>query len=115
MIRMETPPTGRIGPYRIQGTLGQGGMGVVYRGEHVETGELAAIKTVRAATAALVASIRREIHALGRLRHPGVVRILEQGVSDGLPWYAMELLAGQTLRSAPPPPRESLALLRRLC
>jgi serine/threonine protein kinase len=32
-----------------------------------------------------------------RIRHPGIVRILEEGVENGLPWYAMELLEGQTL------------------
>ena len=42
-------------------------------------------------------SIRREIQALTRLRHPGVVRILDEGVDAGVPWYAMELLDGQTL------------------
>src|SRR5205807_8561919 len=43
---------------------------------------------------------RREIHALARLRHPGIVRILDEGVDGGLPWYAMELLDGVTLRQA---------------
>ncbi|MFY0523289.1 serine/threonine-protein kinase PknK [Archangium gephyra] len=89
----------RVGPYEILGVLGSGGMGVVYRGLHRETGEAAAIKTVRVVDAQIAASIRREIHALGRIQHPNVVRILEQGVFDGLPWYAMELLSGRTLRN----------------
>ncbi|WP_043390228.1 ATP-binding protein [Archangium violaceum] len=88
----------RIGPYRILGVLGRGGMGVVYRSQHVDTGELTAVKTVATAGEGTVASIRREIHALQQLRHPGVVRIVEQGVHGGLPWYAMELLQGRTLR-----------------
>ncbi|XXF76534.1 AAA family ATPase [Myxococcaceae bacterium GXIMD 01537] len=89
-----------IGPFRVQEVLGQGGMGVVYRGEHRETGEAVALKTVRAAAELSLASIRREIHALGRLSHPGVVRIVDEGVEGGLPWYAMELLRGETLRRA---------------
>jgi hypothetical protein len=44
-------------------------------------------------------SIRREIHALTRIDHPGVVRILDYGVHEGKPWYAMVLLEGETLRS----------------
>jgi serine/threonine protein kinase len=73
-------------------------MGVVYRGEHKETGEAVAIKTVRAPSADLLSSIRREIQALSRVRHPSIVRILGEGVSDGLPWYVMPLLQGRTLR-----------------
>jgi len=87
-----------LGPYRVTGILGRGGMGVVYRGEHADTGEAVAIKTVRAVEREHLASIRREIHALGRVRHPGVVRILADGETDGLPWYAMPLLQGRTLR-----------------
>ncbi|MGK3997199.1 serine/threonine-protein kinase [Sorangium sp. So ce1024] len=89
----------QIGPYRITSVLGRGGMGVVYRAEHVTTGARVALKTVAVPSASSSAAIRREIHALGRLRHPGIVRFLDQGVSDGLPWVAMELLTGRTLRS----------------
>ncbi|WP_394830093.1 protein kinase [Pendulispora rubella] len=88
-----------IGPYRITAVLGRGGMGVVYRGEHDETGHVVAVKTVRVSSDTLVESIRREIHALSRIRHPGIASIVGEGVSDGLPYYAMELLTGETLRS----------------
>jgi serine/threonine protein kinase/tetratricopeptide (TPR) repeat protein len=73
-------------------------MGVVYRAEHVETHSLVALKTVRLRNENLLSGIRREIRALMRVRHPGVVRILAEGVADGVPWYAMELLEGATLR-----------------
>ena len=89
---------GEIGPYRIGRVLGRGAMGVVYFAEHRETGTKAALKTVRGATASLISSIRREIAAMSRLHHPGVARIVDHGVADGFPWYAMELLAGETLR-----------------
>jgi predicted ATPase/serine/threonine protein kinase len=89
----------QLGSYRILDVLGAGGMGVVYRGQHVRDGSQAAIKTVHGVDGNKLASIRREIYALGRLRHPGIVRILDQGVSAGLPWYAMELLSGVTLES----------------
>ena len=87
-----------VGAYRIVGLLGRGGMGVVLRGEHMETGESVAVKTVRAPVENALSGIRREIHALGRVRHPGIVRIVDQGLADGRPWYAMQLLDGSTLR-----------------
>ncbi len=73
-------------------------MGVVYRAVHEETGAVVALKTVRVTSADLLASIRREVLALRKLAHPDVVRIEEVGVADVGPWYAMELLEGETLR-----------------
>jgi serine/threonine protein kinase/tetratricopeptide (TPR) repeat protein len=107
----EKSPPRVLGRYRILSVLGQGGMGVVYRGEHLETRELAAIKTIHTVSEQRLAGIRRETHALGRVRHPGVVRIVAEGVAGGLPWYAMELLEGRTLRDflAQPAPGASTA------
>jgi predicted ATPase/tRNA A-37 threonylcarbamoyl transferase component Bud32 len=110
----------RLGPYELSEPLGRGGMGVVYRGRHTETGRLVAVKTISVPDETLVASFRREIHALARLRHPGIVRILDQGVDSGLPWYAMEVLDGTSLRAytlAGSLDRLSsvLTLARRLC
>jgi serine/threonine protein kinase/Tfp pilus assembly protein PilF len=88
-----------IGPYRPLELLGRGGMGLVYRAEHGETGEHAAVKTLALPSEKGLASLRREIHALACIRHPGIVRIVDEGVEQGLPWYAMELVEGRTLRS----------------
>jgi serine/threonine protein kinase len=100
--KAETPAnTGHpraIGPYRITGQLGQGGMGVVYAGLHSQHGGSAAIKTVDRVDPLKFLLIRQEIHTLSRLRHPGVVRIFEQGTVDGQPWFAMERLEGLTLQ-----------------
>lgn len=85
-----------LGPYRIIKVIGSGGMGVVYEGEDPK-GKAVAIKTVLDPSGTLLASIRREIHALGRVKHPGIVEILDEGVTDGLPWYVMPLLRGRTL------------------
>ncbi|MBI2569332.1 MAG: tetratricopeptide repeat protein [Candidatus Schekmanbacteria bacterium] len=86
-----------IGPYRIQGILGRGGMGVVYRGVEEATGAVVAVKTVRGLHPSVLKGIRREIRSLARLRHPGIVRIVAEGMWSEVPWYAMEHLDGPTL------------------
>ncbi len=88
-----------LGPYLIKGQLGRGGMGVVYQGEHTGTGQVAAIKTVVDIDAEVVAAFRREVFALSRVEHPGVIRVFGQSEEDGRPWYAMELCEGPTLKS----------------
>src|SRR5215831_4423560 len=87
----------RVGPYRIIELIGAGGMGRVYRAEHLVTGQAVALKTANHLSAARMLALRLEIAALRAVSHPGVVQILDQGVESGVPWYAMELLLGQTL------------------
>ncbi|MFC1852936.1 tetratricopeptide repeat protein [candidate division CSSED10-310 bacterium] len=87
-----------IGSYHIIKPLGQGGMGVVYQAQHCETGDMVALKTIKMVDKVLLDGIRREIRALARIKHPGIVRIVAEGVLEGLPWYAMELLSGSSLR-----------------
>lgn len=86
-----------IGAYHVLEPLGRGGMGIVYRAMAPD-GRVVALKTVRVGSEAQLAGLRREIHALARLRHPGIVHILDEGVWEGLPWYAMELLEGVPLK-----------------
>ena len=87
-----------IGPYRILSVLGRGGMGVVYRGVDDTSGQECAIKTIQVAKIWLLASVRREVQALAAVDHPGVVRILGEGIDEGLPWFALELVEGTALR-----------------
>jgi len=88
-----------VGPYRILDVIGHGGTGVVFRAQHGESGELVALKRLLVESVADIGGMRREIDALRRLEHPGVVRIVDQGVDAAVPWYAMELLDGETLAS----------------
>src|SRR5579871_5590498 len=88
-----------VAGYRLVEALGYGGAGIVYRAVHQASGAEVALKTVRLSAPGALSSIRREIQALGRVRHPGVVRILDHGVEEGRPWYAMELIEGPTLHA----------------
>ncbi len=89
-----------IGPYKFQGILGRGGMGTVYRGRHEESGELHAIK-VLAPTYAHDPHFRgrfeSEIKALIKLDHPNIVRLLSFGQEDGMLFFSMELVEGNSL------------------
>ena len=87
--------------YRIRGTMGRGGMGVVYDAEHVELQRRVALKVLsaeHATSAEYTASFRREARAIARVHHPNLVTIHDFGqASDGRLYCAMELVAGETL------------------
>jgi eukaryotic-like serine/threonine-protein kinase len=87
-----------IGPYRILARLGAGGMGVVYRARRDGADADVALKTVHVLEPRMRSSLRREVRTLAQLAHPGVVPIVDQGMSGGTPYYAMELLQGELLR-----------------
>ncbi len=96
-------PETHIGQYKIVRTLGAGGMGTVYLGEHLLLGRRAAIKTLLPAL-----SIHREIvdrffteaRAISAISDPGVVQIFDFGYHvDGTAFIVMEYLEGESLDS----------------
>ncbi len=90
-----------VGPYRILERLGEGGMGVVYRGERTEpVRREVAIKVVRAGLRSVEARARfdAERQALALMDHPNVARILDGGTTtEGVPYFAMELVRGEAI------------------
>jgi len=90
----------QLGPYRIVGVLGRGGMGVVYRGINVETEQQVAVK-VLADTFTADAGLRRrfegEIETLRKLNHHHIVRLIGYGEEDARLFYSMEYVAGRSL------------------
>jgi serine/threonine-protein kinase len=92
----------RVGPYEIVEALGRGGMGEVYRARDPRLERQLAIKTVTAA-ALLDPQSRerfdREARAVAALSHPNILAIYDVGNHDGVPYIAVELLDGETLRS----------------
>src|SRR5438477_5670036 len=90
----------RIGPYEIREKLGAGGMGSVYLGRQVETGQLVAVKVLTASLArepGFVERFNREIDAMRKLKNPHIVELFENGVEGESFYYAMEYVAGETL------------------
>ncbi|TNE92586.1 MAG: hypothetical protein EP330_01180 [Deltaproteobacteria bacterium] len=85
--------------YERLGELGRGGMGVVYRARD-RAGREVALKTLTEADPARSEALRREVRALSRLDHPGIVRVLDEGVDEVGPWFAMPLLRGIPLHEA---------------
>src|SRR5678815_5389365 len=87
----------RAGRWTVLERLGQGGMGVVHRARH-DDGRVAALKLVDGVRSDAHTAFEVEIAVLSRLSHPDVVRIVDRGVDDDRPWYAMDLVEGRSLR-----------------
>jgi serine/threonine-protein kinase len=98
--RDQEPQPEQMGPYRILRPLGRGGMGVVYQGVHIETGESAAVKVLASAFTSNEGLRQRfevEIETLRKLKHPHIVRLIGYGEQDGRLFYSMEYVDGQSL------------------
>ncbi len=110
------PAADRIGRWRILGPLGQGGMGDVVRASGPD-GQIVALKRCRDRRPSHIAALRREAEALAAFDHPGIVRLIERGEHDGLPWYAMACVDGPTLHGADAalPLTQRIAVMVRVC
>lgn len=100
----------RLGDFEPLDRLGAGGMGVVHRARQVSTGRLVALKLVRPEQLLFAESrarLRREVELSARLHHPAVLDVLAVGETEGLPWFALELVHGTSLA-------ELVAELRRV-
>jgi len=110
-----------IGGFRVLGVLGEGGMGVVYRARQVAPEREVALKVLRPGVdaAALGPRLEREAQLLARLTHPGIARVYQSGLTDGRPYFAMELVEGRPLTehadAARLAVRERVELLARVC
>jgi serine/threonine-protein kinase len=87
--------------YRLVRELGRGGMGVVYEAYHVDLNRAVALKVLpkeRAASPQFAERFRAEARAIARLHHDNLVALHDFGLSsDNRPYYAMELLEGESL------------------
>jgi hypothetical protein len=103
----ELDRTGQVvGRFRLGARIGAGGMGTVYRclltDGAADGAPPVAIKFLTPALSGepdVVARFEREVRLMRALDHPGIVRVLDQGSADGVPWFAMELVEGRDLKA----------------
>ncbi len=89
-----------LGPYLIQGRLGAGGMGVVYRAVHQTLGRTRAVKILPPMLAhdeVFVRRFQREATIAANVHHPNVVQVYDVRQEDGFFYIVMELVEGVAL------------------
>ncbi len=120
------PLLGRVfeGKYRLDETLGGGGMGTVYRATHLLIDRPVALKVLSqrfVGDQTAQQRFRREARAAGRMQHPNAVTVTDFGATeDGYLYIVMELLEGRTLRDllaheAPLDPARAVASMLQTC
>ncbi len=123
---MTEAPDSRIGTtlegrYRIVDRLAAGGMGVVYRGEHMAIGKPVAIKFLHDALTLIpdvVKRFQREATAMSKLAHPNLVSVLDSGLERGTPFLVMDFVSGkslaETLAGGPLPATRAAGIARQI-
>src|SRR6266545_4499497 len=102
LARTERPadPVPDIPGYAIEGVLGRGGMGVVYKARQVAANRSVARKMIIGGELAGEQErtrLRTEAESIARLNHPNIVQIYEVGEHRGLPFFSMEYCSGGSL------------------
>ncbi len=110
-------PGSRVGRFVVEGELGRGGMGVVYRALDVSLGRTVALKVLPTADPERRGRFLREARAAAALDHRNVVAVYEVGEADGALFIAMALVPGGSLRlrlvsGRPMPADDAIALGR---
>jgi serine/threonine-protein kinase len=107
--------------YDVQGELGRGGMGVVYKARQARPNRVVALKMLPAgdlATPEAQARLRAEAEVVAGLRHPNIVQVYEVGEFHGRPFIAFEYIDGGCLADQmggqPQPPAAAAAVIETL-
>jgi serine/threonine-protein kinase len=111
------------GRYRVIEVIGRGGMGVVYRVEHLRMGKIAAMKVLHrdlASDPETIQRFEREAAAVSKLHHPHTVQVFDFGTAQGALYLIMEYVRGLDLahvitRDGPMPWSRAAPLLAQIC
>lgn len=90
----------KVGNYDLVEKIAEGGMGAVFKGRHHDSGEIVAVKVLPkhlASNAIFVKRFEKEYTAAKTLDHPNIVRALDFGRQDEIPYLVMEFVAGESL------------------
>jgi WD40 repeat protein/serine/threonine protein kinase/tetratricopeptide (TPR) repeat protein len=107
--------------YEIEGVLGRGGMGIVYKARHLSLKRTVALKMVLAgghAGSGELVRFRAEAEAVARLQHPNIVQVYEVNEAGGYPYFSLEFVNGGSLADqldgAPQAPEDAVRLMHTL-
>ncbi len=92
----------QLGNFKIIEKLGRGGMGVVYKARQLSMDRLVAVKVLPRRLArdrSFIERFLREARSAARLNHPNIVQGIDVGEADGLYYFAMELVEGESLKA----------------
>lgn len=111
------------GRYEILQTLGEGGMGAVYKARDLELDRMVALKVIRpelAKNPAIIDRFKQELLLSQRVTHRNVIRIYDLGEGDGVKFITMEFIEGRDLRSLIHehkkfPPEEAVETMAQIC
>src|SRR6266700_3824485 len=93
----------QLGNYRLVSLLGQGGYAEVYLGQHVRFKQQAALKVLHAHLSEQEAEhFQQEAETIATLAHPGMIRVLDFDVQDGIPFLVMDYAPNGSLRQRYP-------------
>jgi serine/threonine-protein kinase len=116
--RLSAADLPQVPGYEVQGLLGYGGMGVVYKARQCALDRVVALKTLPIGpftSPQELQRFQRETAALASLRHPNIIQVFDAGDADGRPYFSMEFVEGgslsRKLEGTPLPAHQAVELL----